>query len=62
MGLITLAISLLSVSKSSYGSLVQQWNKETIVKNFGIIMYQGNDIVQSINSKMNSMFGYDEAS
>ena len=62
LGLITLAISLLSVSKSSYGSLVQQWNKETIVKNFGIIMYQGNDIVQSINSKMNSMFGYDEAS
>ena len=31
-------------------------------KNFGIIMYQGNDIVQSFNSKMNSMFGYDEAS
>ena len=62
LGTIILAISLLTVSKSSYGSLVQQWNKETIVKNFGIIMYQGNDIVQSFNSKMNSMFGYDEAS
>lgn len=62
ISLTILGINLLRVPHSYYGSLVKQWNKEGIVKNFGIIMYQGNDIVQSISSKMNSMFGYDEAS
>ena len=57
-----LAFNLAFISKGSYGSLVKQWNRESIVKSFGIIIYQGNDLVQSVRSQMNSMFGYDEAS
>lgn len=57
-----LGINLSMVSKTSYGSLVKQWNRESIVKSFGIIIYQGNDLIQTSYSKMNSLFGYDEAS
>ena len=28
---------------------------------FGIILYQGNDLVQSLTPRINSLFGYDEA-
>ena len=40
---------------------VKQWNKEYIVMRFGIYIYQGNDIVTSLQPKINSMFGYDQA-
>lgn len=57
-----LAFNLIFISKTSYGSLIKQWNRESIVKSFGIVIYQGNDLIQSVRSQMNSMFGYDEAS
>ena len=60
--IIVLAINLSMISGSSYSSLMKQWNRESIVKSFGIIIYQGNDLVQTAMSKMNSIFGYDEAS
>ena len=41
--------------------LVKQWNKEYIVMRFGIYIYQGNDIVSSLQPKINSMFGKDKA-
>ena len=50
------------ISKSSYSSLAKQWNRESIVKNFGIVIYQGNDLIQTVHSRVNSLFGYDEAS
>ena len=40
---------------------VKQWNKEYIVMRFGIYIYQGEDIVTSLQPKINSMFGYDQA-
>ena len=41
---------------------VKQWNKEYIVMRFGIYVYQANDLVASVQPKVNSMFGYDKAS
>lgn len=41
--------------------LVKQWNKEYIVMRFGIYIYQGNDIISSLQPKINSMFGRDKA-
>ena len=58
---ILLGINMAMVSKGSYSSLQKQWNRESIVKSFGIIIYQGNDLFQTSYSKMNSLFGYDEA-
>ena len=62
ISILVLGLNLSMISKTSYGSLIKQWNRESIVKSFGIIIYQGNDLVQTTYSKMNSLFGYDEAS
>ena len=62
VSVLVLAINLSMISKTSYGSLIKQWNRESIVKSFGVIIYQGNDLIQTARSKMNSLFGYDEAS
>ena len=59
--LVILGFNLSMISKGSYSSLIRQWNRESIVKSFGIVIYQGNDLVQTIHSKVNSLFGYDEA-
>lgn len=40
---------------------IKQWNKEYIVMRFGIYVYQANDLIISIQPKINSMFGYDKA-
>ena len=56
-----LGINMSMVNKGSYSSLQKQWNRESIVKSFGIIIYQCNDLFQTSYSKMNSLFGYDEA-
>ena len=61
IGVLLLACTLVTMTKTDYSRLAKQWNREYIVERFGIIMYQGNDIVQSLYPKINSLFGYDEA-
>ena len=39
----------------------KQWNREYIVMRFGIYIYQFNDAVTSLQPKINSLFGYDNA-
>ncbi len=39
----------------------KQWNREYIVMRFGIYIYQFNDVVTSLQPKINSLFGYDKA-
>ncbi len=41
--------------------LNKQWNREYIVERVGILVYQGNDLVHTLKSKVNTLFGYDEA-
>ena len=60
-GVILLACTLVTLTGTDYSRLVKQWDREYLVKRFGIIMYQGNDLVQSLYPKINSLFGYDEA-
>ena len=43
------------------GRFAKQWNREYIVMKFGIYTYQLNDIVKSIEPKITSLFGYDNA-
>ncbi len=61
VGVITLACSLVTVTGTDYGRLAKQWNRELVVERFGMIVYQGNDLCQSLSPKINSLFGYDEA-
>lgn len=56
LGLFIITLTSLDVSR-----FVKQWNKEYIVTRFGIYIYQSNDLVTSLQPKLNSMFGYDKA-
>jgi len=55
------AISLVSLTTQDYSRLAKQWNREYIVERFGIIVYQSNDLIQSLTPKLSSLFGYDKA-
>ncbi len=57
--LLGLFISLLTGTDIS--RLSKQWNREYVVQEFGIYVYQFNDLVTCVRTQLNSMFGYDEA-
>ena len=50
-----------SFSGTDLSRFVKQWNREYIVQKYGIYTYTANDLVQSIQPKLNTLFGYDEA-
>ncbi len=56
LGAFSLTLSSLEISR-----LEKQWNREFLVMKFGIYTYQINDIVRSLEPKINAAFGYDEA-
>ena len=61
VGIIILAFTLVNIKSSDISRLVKQWNREYLVSRFGIILYQGNDLVQSMIPKISSLFGRDAA-
>ncbi len=60
-GGVLLLIFLLTMTSLDVSRFVKQWNKEYIVMRFGIYVYQANDLVTSLQPKINAMFGYDQA-
>lgn len=58
---ILLLLFLVTMSSLDVSRFIKQWNKEYIVMRFGIYIYQANDLISSIQPKINSMFGYDKA-
>jgi len=58
---VLLLLFLVTLSSLDVSRFMKQWNKEYIVMRFGIYIYQANDLVTSIQPKINSMFGYDKA-
>ena len=54
-------IFIFTLSSVDISRFLKQWNKEYVVMRFGIYLYQVNDVVTSIQPKINSMFGYDKA-
>lgn len=58
---VLLLLFLVTLSSLDVSRFMKQWNKEYIVMRFGIYIYQANDVVTSIQPKINSMFGYDKA-
>ncbi len=55
------AIFLITMTSLDVTRFIKQWNKEYIVMRFGIYVYQINDVIISLQPKINSMFGYDKA-
>ena len=60
-GICIAAVFLLTLTPTDISRLLKQWNKEYIVQCFGIYVYQGNDVISTIQPTINSMFGYDKA-
>ena len=60
-GVVVIAIVIVTLSGTEISRFVKQWNREYIVQRFGIYTYTINDVIQSLEPKVNTMFGYDEA-
>lgn len=60
-GFIILFLMIISLSATDMSRIVKQWNREYIVQRFGIYTYTFNDLIQSLQPKLNTLFGYDEA-
>ncbi len=60
-GGILIVIFTVTLTSLDITRFAKQWNREYIVMRFGIYIYQFNDVVASLQPKINSMFGYDKA-
>ena len=61
IGGLFLFYSLTTATGTDYSRLAKQWNRGAIVERFGIIMYQGNDLIQTLRPRISSLFGYEES-
>ncbi|MCM1053461.1 MAG: LTA synthase family protein [Ruminococcus sp.] len=61
VGCIFLAYTFVTATASDYSRLSKLWNRQYIVQRFGIVLYQCNDLIQTLTPKINSLFGYEEA-
>ena len=53
--------ALIFVTGSEWNRFRNLWNRETVVRVFGIYTYQFNDLVQSLRPQLNNLFGHDKA-
>lgn len=56
-----LVLFIVTLTSLDVTRFIKQWNREYIVMRFGIYIYQANDVVTSVQPKINSLFGYDQA-
>lgn len=61
-GIILISLFTITLSGMEISRFIKQWNREYIVQRFGLYIYTVNDLVQSIQPKIDSLFGYDKAS
>lgn len=61
VALITLGFFISMLTSTDVSRLNKQWNRSYVVMEFGIYTYQVNDLITSVKTTMNEMFGYDEA-
>ena len=60
-GLVCLLLFLSTCTATDFGRLDKQWNREYIVMKYGIYIYHVNDLIKSIEPKVVSIFGFDNA-
>ena len=59
--LLCFGYTFITATKADYSRLAKQWNRVYIVERFGVVVYQMNDLVQSLRPKLSSLFGYEES-
>lgn len=52
---------LFTLNGTDTSRLIKQWNREWLVSKFGLYTYTANDLIQSIQPHLNTLFGYDES-
>ncbi len=60
-GIVIVFFVLITLVPSEASRLVKQWNRDYIVQRFGLYVYTFNDLIQSIQPSISTMFGYDSA-
>ena len=61
VAIIILGFFISMLTSTDISRLNKQWNRNSVVMEFGIYTYQFNDLITSVRTKVNSMFGFDEA-
>lgn len=61
IGCIFLAYTFVTATTTDYSRLAKQWNRVYVVKRFGLVLYQCNDLIQTLTPKFSSLFGYEES-
>jgi len=61
IGVACAVVFVTTLSSTDIGRFVKQWNREYIVMKYGIYVYHVNDLIKSVEPKITSLFGYDEA-
>ena len=60
-GVVLLGVAFLCMTKTEWSRFGKMWNRESVVSSFGVYTYQVNDIFQSLEPKINNLFGHDNA-
>jgi phosphoglycerol transferase MdoB-like AlkP superfamily enzyme len=60
-GLIVLGFFISMLTGTDLSRLKKQWNREYVVMQFGIYVYQGNDVIASLKPQISPLFGLDTA-
>ncbi len=60
-GVLVLFLTGLTVTPTEWSRFGKMWNRESVVSSFGVYTYQINDIFQSLEPKINNLFGHDKA-
>lgn len=58
--LVVVIALLFTISASDYSKFQKLWNREYVVHKYGLYMYHANDLIQSIEPHINTLYGYDE--
>lgn len=58
---IFIGLTIITTSKTDLSRLIKEWNRSAIVERYGIVIYQGNDLINTLFSKVNSMLGLEKA-
>ena len=59
--IVILATGSILSSAPEWNRFLNLWNRVSVVKCFGVYMYQIDDLVQSLEPKLNNIFGHDSA-
>lgn len=60
-GLIFVGLFISMLTSLDIGRFVKQWNREYLVMQFGLYIYQANDLFVTVKSQLNPLFGYDKS-